>query len=621
MKYLGSIDLNFINIITQSSLVFFSISSNYFLGRLFVSGCFYLRCLTGICINALVITILMSNWAGLSKYCGLILSFAPLLFYLYKNYTILIKTKKNIYINFAKNIIAWYIFYIALVGLYICSISTELNTYNGHQNYFSGISLEALRADYYSRLKIFDNYPVVWSRYHFFNGAITTIPQLLLEKTNILTFWLAKCGVISIFISALISLNLRSKINLQLIFSILISIVYLYTMLPRQMSWSLFTNAYSSAILLLISFTFLRLKNYKYAILFILIFTNSTSRSFVPGCVIAITILLLNVRTDLGVFLNKKIIFNQTNLPFFIFLIIILLSSFSMLFSGETTNSPISISVKNYFHLGWLNLMSPGITPDYLALKTKASFTYRPDFLWFSTWNIVMAAIYIVDKNNISFNKYVVYNYIAILAAIFFFLYVCVNLVINGNNILERLIYYSLISFFYYLLPIILVFMLAPKSISPYLIVFIGASLAQILILDPSISLPNYVIIEFIVFYLMIINISGKKLQNSTIIASVIGLFCIITLRGLPLPVLDIFSMNKLDPTTHMNNSVVDFWSINDGIFCFNGSDEDSEKASALGARVTFSDIKRHDFSMSIVFAKPSANDIIDINFICKDRK
>ena len=64
--------------------------------------------------------------------------------------------------------------------------------YDGHDPYFYGIPFEIIEGNYFSRIKIWDNYPKVWSKYHFFVGSTFSLFLLFSGLKNIFLFKLLK---------------------------------------------------------------------------------------------------------------------------------------------------------------------------------------------------------------------------------------------------------------------------------------------------------------------------------------------------------------------------------------------------------------------------------------------
>lgn len=170
---------------------------------------------------------------------------------------------------------AWYGRYIQTIGIYLIliilfvlfwitaksSISFNGISFNGHENYFSGIALEIYHANYWGRLKIFDNFPFEWSKFHFFTGTITSFPLFFFLDKNLASFQLARIIIFCLLICALIEAfmpqfqNWKSKSDKRIGILILIALTLFVTQVfAQQLWWNLYTNGFTSVFLLLLFF-------------------------------------------------------------------------------------------------------------------------------------------------------------------------------------------------------------------------------------------------------------------------------------------------------------------------------------------------------------------------------
>ena len=155
-----------------------------------------------------------------------------------------------------KIIIIFFLIFSCLSYLFISSVSGQTIIIEGHQSYFSGVSLEIFQADYYERLKVFDNYPLTWTKYHFFNGSLNAIPLSFFEDKNYLTFSISKIVILSILSMAVIENIPYTKIHniFYPVLLLLIIFLYLFNISVYMTNWSLLSNAYTSILYLILFF-------------------------------------------------------------------------------------------------------------------------------------------------------------------------------------------------------------------------------------------------------------------------------------------------------------------------------------------------------------------------------
>jgi hypothetical protein len=634
MNALNPSFLSNVDIIWQLLLIFITASAHYFVGAIFFRASFFTLSIAGLCINAALVTILVSFISAAAKPAVVIILLLTINFAMIKLYFDQKKLPKYILQLDSKiilNLLCAFLIFLLIFHIYDNSVHLEPNIFNGHENYFSGISLEILRAEYFSRLRIFDNYPVAWSRYHFFNGALASLPQLFIFKSNLYTFMAAKICLITFFIFSIIELSIRSNSLRKYFLLAIICIIYIFTMLPNQLWWAIGTNAYSSTFLLIITLLCWKKNLYNLAMFFALVFGLSTSRSVIPGIFLFIAMLyfmphkenlfskLINGFNGIS-FINFRHIFLKQDLTKISGLYALLLIAITiMIFSGNPNSTPFKLNYSNFFDEGWIYIMSPSITQANLAMNSSPFL--KPNYWWIIFWLSVLIFT-ILNSSSIMYLrriKFLIFNSkhknLIIILTIF--------LIIVSLFVRVFKPYQFQIFILYFIIPTSLATILVPNKTKYLVIIFIVASVFQVVIFQSSISIPNYIIVEWIVLFGFLYQISFMRFNIKLFNISFFCFFVFICyLFSQPLHPKDIFKFSEFDSTTHILPDFTNRFKFYDDLklipFCFTNSDIDAALIAANGNRVTFASYKSDRYSMSKPFAIPTKEDLLYINQICK---
>ena len=235
---------------------------------------------------------------------------------------------------------SFFCFIFLIVTIYlIYNLEFEFH-YDGHDSYIYGIPFEILEGNYYSRIKIWDNYPLVWSKYHFLTGSVSSIIISFALTKNIFLYKMYEL-IIAYVVMKSIQENLNSQSIKDYVKILLISLFFLV--------WFFNSNGALSLAFFFLSLIFYNQKRYSIAFIFTLFFMVALSRNVIPGMIILILLLY---------YYAKKIKFTQI----YLYLIFPLLNLFAMIFYGR---SPIKIDINEIFNLSSLN-----------------NFTYLPGERW-----------------------------------------------------------------------------------------------------------------------------------------------------------------------------------------------------------------------------------------------
>ena len=517
--------------------------------------------------------------------------------------------------------------YCLLVFIYSLSLLNNPNAFNGHQNYFSGISLELLRAEYYSRLRIFDNYPLEWGRYHFFNGSINALPQMVLGEQNLITFTLAKISIISFMTATICELSIKSKVRKPFFYLFSIGAIYIFTMLPVQIWWSILTNAFSSIIFLIIFFQLMNKNCVIAAFFYVLCFGLSTSRSLLPATFLSV-LLVINYQ-GLKISNFKKYSFStfvamaykriSRNLMQLIACLVVAGAILVMVISGQSISSPFEIGFKNYLNQDWIYVMSPAMTDIDIELRKSEYEFLKPNIWWHFYWLFILIII-LLNKNK---------------QRILFFIMQLVPIIFKRINIVQKNISILLLLLtiicllriltnklllFYYFFPVTLAILLSPPKLRVYVATFAAISIGQIYFFKEAIGITNFYLIDWLVLFGFLNSIKTEHALNLRQIQFfLIGGVGIICLIGLPLSPLKLFYLNHESPNLDSGGSNYrSIYSDKNQPVCFRGSDADAALAAAAGFRVYYSQDKTVSMSVSKNFGIPNEIDLDTIKRSCK---
>jgi hypothetical protein len=601
----------------MSALIFCFVTTSlhYFVGAQFIKAGIFTRIVAGLAFNAALIAFIVSFSAALARYAAiltLLSSFGASIYYVYSNKKAIFDKKINQKIVF--KLIEVLLLYILLCGIYFSGLVASPTLFDGHQNYFSGVSLEILNSEYYSRLRIFDNYPVEWGKYHFFNGAITSLPQLILSERTLVTYMVAKICILIFLVSSIAELALKGLSPKKSLVLVTVCLAYIFTMLPHQAWWSVFTNAYSSLGFLILAFLCWKNDECKSAIFFALCFGLSTSRSLTPAVflITGMIYLLYKNSTHPAGFLTgskfpfilvkkSKPSFNFSDTNFILACVIIISAMGAMIFSGTSMRSPFFLGVENFLQVGWLSKMSPAITEADEGMRNSNLSFLKPSKLWHIFWVIVLVFCAIIQ------NSY--------RATIFLFFLFSFSAIYFSQHTIQ-------IALLYYVYPMVLCVLLARQNLKFLVSVFILTSLIQIYVFNPEISVPNFAAIEWLVLFGFIssLNFTFEKYKKYAIFFC-FGFLLTLYYEGIPLSPLNLFQLNRMENTTiQLPNTYLGINGPKDNhkIHCYSNSDDNAALAAAKGERVTYSANKSDRYSISIHFGMARESDLEFIQQLCK---
>jgi hypothetical protein len=375
---------------------------------------------------------------------------------------------------------------------------------NAHQIYMSGISIEILNSDYFTRIRILDNYPLVFEKFHFLNATMSAIIMAPTLHFNYLTYLISK--FIVFLVASLVGFELLSVkfcSRRRAFQTILLFSLGVFLVLPTSMVWASNTNNSLPVILILAGLLAFSADQHRTSLVFLLFFSISTSRSLIPGFTLIFLIFLVqpfrsNKLKEASFFTFVFQLFRQRlalDKSLLLLFGAFLLGLFSLVLTGyapkplgrKTLITTFTEPLKKLFPTDWLGVMSPGSfgLSDVIHRDTYyISQNYRTSFFFFCAVTFVLM-LYIAKP---IFGNVIISRFLLIVLA---FLYLVTWLILPKD---------SLITVFadYYVAPIFIILLLAPQKVRLPLFGFISVSMAQIMLLGPDVAIPNWHLTEWL---------------------------------------------------------------------------------------------------------------------------
>lgn len=397
--------------------------------------------------------------------------------------------------------------------------------YNCHSTYFSDIAIEAVRAEYFSRVRIADIYPYEWSRYHMFNGAYTATLLAFLPKANYLSYLLMKFMTIALYMGAVFELVREQSKNFKIAaakFLLGMGLVYLAAF--KLVTWSAFTNNYSCAFMLLLTWLLFAAKKYRLAVIFAIAFAATASRSILPGTGLFFYGIYLVLKENGYSFKHiGQLLLKDKCLTAFV-----LALGLSILATGLSGKLPARESAFNYFHFlgnitswGWNGLMPIG---GYIS---RIVAVYPHQKIVSELLIVVIYAVLIYANREFLKNLWqrLTPHHRAIKTIGLILLLATISIVVFSHHRKDR--YYQLSTFIMiYAVPIMTVLMTARAQMRRVALIFIGIAIAQCSIFNAGVTIPNYTLIAIIIVGLfvdlLVEKINMWRYAKITVIAGII---------------------------------------------------------------------------------------------------
>ena len=483
-------EMSIIECIFECLGAFFICISFCSIGRIFISGKnLALQALIGMSVISIPVIVCMSFCAVLAKYIiyiAICISVLLSIYMLIRNWN----NKKEIIKSFLPVFLMFLYFSIRL----FMWITPETGTFdfNCHETYFAAPSLEIFKADYFSRLRIIDVYPYEWSGYHFFNGAFTAIPFVAFVKKNYITFLFVKFLTISVLLGSIFGCVKEKYAYKKAVFYFIIGCISAFVLSYNLVTWSSFTNNYSSLLLMYIVWLVMQEEDWRISCIISLILAVSTSRATLTGGLFFLYSLYM-------LFSNTKeksiISFIVKEKICAICCMILGLGSVVMLLSGKQPYGQSVFSLDcmgNMFNMSWLQLMPFGTFFTNLTVLPKDGAVYQVHFevLVFFVYTYVLLHNYKKIKNFLLKNWKLIFVVIIFMAEICF-VYTVKSYGLNIKRYIFILVAFSCL----YLFPISSIYAASDSKMSVRFSLFIISSLMQYMVFMSGTSCVNYALI------------------------------------------------------------------------------------------------------------------------------
>jgi len=360
--------------------------------------------------------------------------------------------------------------------------------YNGHDPYLFSIPFEIVESEYFSRLKVFDNYPFEWSKYHFFHGSLYSIFIKILPFKNVFIFKYLQ--LVFLLLGFLAVREYKTEKQQQII------ILILCVVFAPSLSWLASSNGIFSILAIIFASVSYIKKKQLYSLFFLAILICSSSRTILPAGIVFSYIFF-------------KDVYGKVKIPslFYIVLLFPFLTTLSMVFTGDINLEYDSLNRIGQFRMenfqnDWfrfLFLIKLGYLLLNLSLKIKISLS------------LLLTAI-------LFFNSFILRKKIFSVLLIFFLSILWMPFLLKGfeNIINPLLIILTLIVSFW----IIYQKMELNKKFKTPLYIYLIVSYAQILIIPPDSGIVNLMIFDVILIYILIHDFVSTELVNKKLIAS-----------------------------------------------------------------------------------------------------
>ena len=562
------------------------------------------QCFVGLSFNSAILTLIVNFSGSMSRLYTIVSTLALAIFSVYK----LIESIHNAPRYFlSKSKMTFYTFaWIVAIpfGLSIINRNFNHGILNGHWAYYSDIPLEILKADYGTRLRILDNWPVAWPKYHFFQGSLHAILLRLVPNPTFADYSLSKFFLLGVFIA--ISYKWISNLmnNKKFKFSAVLMIcILLMTVFRANLHWALFSNNLIPLFCVLAASELSRKRKYQSALLYSLIAALSVSRLIFP---IYLTIFIVVITYSLGIYkrfpsafsvaFNKKYSFASI-----LSTVIFVLSTLATVFTGPS-NSGLHIEKKSLKDFVfdkilsvWLQPMSSGAYPKS-ALVTEPLGTMNSSWKWFYCFTLI---VLLVAIGNCEFYLSKASLVLTLSLSIFFSYFLISN---SLALFYDKSIFWILFSFIgNYFFPVCAILLLRDKT-QQILVFFTLMLLLQVIITPPEIGFPAWYVVDFLVLYLFSIRFSQLGLRNIRTIISSWALIFLLLFFGYPSNIAHILSPSLDDSTTHFYNNNLQIYTSHPELpACFH-SDLESTLQALSGKRIYYAQTKSDRYSVSKTF-------------------
>ena len=594
------------------------------------------RILLGLTFSASILTLLISFNANFGRIFIDLLTLLVLLYGLIK-IVILVKNHDLLSIRLTSackylnsSVLVFVVVAVTLFFVMINELNRKINgnvMINAHQTYYSGVPLEIFQARYSERLRVFDSYPITYPKYHFFNGSIYAILMRLFAFKSYEGFMIARIVLIALLCAVLVELiSDKKRFKGSFYLSLVAFCMYIFTILPNQIYWALNMNHYINIFLIMIFFVSIyKQKETILSLAFLVPLFISSSRTAFPAILIGSFMLFDKFRKQ-----NYLNIIRRSYLRL-IYFFVYMVATISMFITG---NADGTINIKtvilfpfnSIFFMPFMNIMSPSFAKDNVGSaennfiqRSNDLYPVKPSILFFMYFVFIIIIIFSnIQLRNLRDNESKIFKTKKII-----FLYA---LIISLAAIVLSVTFEYKISrgfsylIAYYLFPIASCYFLFSGFLKKLIFIWIGVSLVEILVFIPSIWVPNWVIIEWIVLLGICLNTQNLFKNSKQKFIAISVWVTIVVMQGLPLSPLNIWNLNQLDRVTHLvviSEDILNLKPISTGNFYCYKNDIESILYSLKGTRSTYDPHKSNSYAVGPGSSQPEAKDLEFLKINC----
>jgi hypothetical protein len=545
------LDISLVEIIWTIPLLFLVFATHRYISQLFFGMKFTSAqsSLIGLAINGAALSTLVSfNMLVASIYLWTVtialisLQLKDIVYYLIKKnyvfrFNIMVKKSSSFVLVFCAT------FIIQLISFN----SRDVSVINAHWAYYFGLPSEMLNGSYPDRIRIHDNYPIEYPKFHFFYSSQLAILMRLIGKIDFSDFALTRIffvSVICMVIWDIVGKSVSFKKSLSLFFgSILLAIL---TLSPNLL-WSNSSTNIASILFFIIFFIFLIKGDVYKSTVFIALFSLTSARSVFPAVLLLLFIFCKHYSSyRVKSFGSKKLLF----------IILILFNWVTMFVSGEQADQQFIQTlkeqlVKPYFNFvtpSWLGILSPGLFPTGI-FQLESSVVPNKTFM---NWSILVLTTFVLSFSPIIKSNHSKNFKLSVCLIIFWI----TPLVITYLDLPKAT---QLTSLSYnFAVPTLAVYILSPKNVRPYTAIFILSSCLQLILFSGGFAVPNWALIEWLWIILIVYGLNAISKKSIVILSTFLIATSFLFLVNSSVKTSDWYLPQLDDSTTHK----IDFNSI-----------------------------------------------------------
>ena len=500
-----------------------------------------------------------------------------------------------------------------------------LVTVNSHQAYYAGVPLEILQADYGSRLRILDNYPLEYPRFHFFHGASVANLLPLVNHPNFFDYELGNICILAGLV-ALIYECARLRYTKVGIAPILLSLLFGFSLLANQFQYMILgSNLPSIAPIICVLILTRKNLDKQLTCALLLVLCCTASRNFFPAFLMMGVVVFSTVKVGVrSIFARNTFeeilgIFHTIKTMKY-FVLVFAITALTMFTTGESLfgllrpKTWITQPIHNLLPMEWLALMSPSLAPANIEARDSILTSFKPLPIYFVLFSLIALA-FLLGPRNLGTSRVFLWKELKFKMLLLATILVSGIAIVFYLNGIPELIWFLC----YFVIPISVVLGLFEGYRRRVILAFILASLAEFVVFIAGASVPNWVLIEWMMVFIVIERILDlqRVWQGAIVTTFLLPMFLI------PSSFLKPYSLFELDPMDNQTHSINldayplgSFEGLTTNLYC-RGSDEEGLLSSLKGIRSTYNANESHHYTVTADFGKLKSRDVDFINSYC----